>query len=385
VARDFLKWFAPYQFENGKVPCCVDGRGADPVPENDSGGQLIYLAHEVWRFGHDRKLLDELWPRIERAVAYIDELRRQRRTKAWQSEERKIFYGLLPESISHEGYSAKPMHSYWDDFWAVRGLEDAVELANELGHEKKAKEWAAIRDEFTADVLASLDLVIARHKIGYLPGAAELGDFDATSSAIGLAPGRLRSRLPQAALRQTFERYYREAEARWTGKKDWDAYTAYELRNAGALIRLGEKEKAWQVLSWLLADRRPLAWNQMPEVTYREPRTPKFNGDLPHGWVASELLRSVADMFAYENEEGDFELAAGIPMAFFESGRVAVKGLVTPWGRLALSLEKTKDGKARLHAAGLEIPAGRALYFHSPWGERRKVEKLPVEIVFTKP
>ena len=36
------------------------------------------------------------------------------------------FYGLMPASISHEGYSAKPMHSYWDDFWALRGYKDAV-------------------------------------------------------------------------------------------------------------------------------------------------------------------------------------------------------------------------------------------------------------------
>src|SRR5690606_13533285 len=33
VAKEFLAWYAPYQFANGKVPCCVDRRGADPVPE----------------------------------------------------------------------------------------------------------------------------------------------------------------------------------------------------------------------------------------------------------------------------------------------------------------------------------------------------------------
>ncbi len=47
VARDFLTWFAPFQFDDGKVPCCVDRRGADPVPENDSHGELLYLAGRV--------------------------------------------------------------------------------------------------------------------------------------------------------------------------------------------------------------------------------------------------------------------------------------------------------------------------------------------------
>ena len=49
AVRGFLEWYAPYQYPNGKVPCCVDARGADPVPENDSHGQLIYLAMEYYR------------------------------------------------------------------------------------------------------------------------------------------------------------------------------------------------------------------------------------------------------------------------------------------------------------------------------------------------
>jgi hypothetical protein len=36
---------APYQFDNGKVPCCVDDRGSDPVPENDSHGEQTFGDH----------------------------------------------------------------------------------------------------------------------------------------------------------------------------------------------------------------------------------------------------------------------------------------------------------------------------------------------------
>src|ERR1051326_8478679 len=41
--RDYIRWFAQYQFADGKVPCCVDARGADPVAEHDSHGEFIYL------------------------------------------------------------------------------------------------------------------------------------------------------------------------------------------------------------------------------------------------------------------------------------------------------------------------------------------------------
>ncbi len=69
---------------------------------------------------------------------------------------KRAFYGLLPESISHEGYSDKPVHSYWDDAFARKGLADAVELALSLGHPDDARSSAAIRDEFEADLLASI-------------------------------------------------------------------------------------------------------------------------------------------------------------------------------------------------------------------------------------
>ncbi|MFL6674101.1 MAG: discoidin domain-containing protein, partial [Massilia sp.] len=132
VARDYARWFAPYQFENGKVPCCVDRRGSDPVPENDSQGEFIFLAAELWRYTQDRALLGQLWPHVAGAAAYMEQQRQSERSAANQAPGKEALYGLLPASISHEGYSAKPMHSYWDDFWGLRGYRDAAMLAAAL-------------------------------------------------------------------------------------------------------------------------------------------------------------------------------------------------------------------------------------------------------------
>ena len=62
--REFIEWYAPFQYDNGKVPCCVDHRGADPVPEHDSHGQLIYLIAEYVRLTADTGVAIEHWPRI---------------------------------------------------------------------------------------------------------------------------------------------------------------------------------------------------------------------------------------------------------------------------------------------------------------------------------
>jgi hypothetical protein len=60
AVRDFLRWYTPYQLPNGKVPCCVDARGADPVLENDSHGEFIFLVSELFGYTHDRAMLEAI-------------------------------------------------------------------------------------------------------------------------------------------------------------------------------------------------------------------------------------------------------------------------------------------------------------------------------------
>jgi hypothetical protein len=402
VARDFLEWFAPFQFDDGKVPCCVDRRGADPVPENDSHGELLFLAGEYWRFTGDRRTIEKVWPYLSRAAAYIDDLRRQRRTPEYASPAKRIFFGLLPESISHEGYSAHPVHSYWDDFWAMKGLSDAAELARALGREGDARRFAASRDELRSDVHASVRRVIAARGIDFVPGSADLADLDATSTTIALSPGEERSRLPQRELARTFEKYWGSFAARRAGTDGQEGYTPYEWRTVGAFVRLGWRERAKELLEYLFADRRPAAWNQWAEVVWRDPRAPKFIGDMPHGWVGSDYIRSLLDLFAYDRpEDGALVLGAGVPAEWLRAaGGVSLRGLRTRWGRLDLAMREEK-GDLRVSVAGeLQIPPG-GLAVRPPLAVRPRrvtvggkavpfsgtelvVRKVPAEILFAR-
>ncbi|MBO9717118.1 MAG: discoidin domain-containing protein [Pseudoxanthomonas sp.] len=364
VVRDYLEWYAPYQFDNGKVPCCVDDRGSDPVPENDSHGELIFNIAEYWRYTGDRAFLEKMWPHVSGAFGYMEQLRASERTPANRALD-PAFYGMMPASISHEGYSAKPMHSYWDNFWALRGYKDAVEIARALGRDADARRMAAARDEFRADLAASLRAATRRHGIDYLPGAAELGDFDPTSTTIALAPGGEQDWLPRELLENTFERYWREFEQRRDGQREWKDYTPYEWRNVAAFVRLGWRERAWQATEYFFRDRRPQEWNQWAEVVSRTPRTPFFVGDLPHAWVASDFLRSALDMFAYARERDDtLVLAAGVPVDWLDGEGIAIEGLYTPHGRLGYALRRV-DGELRLDvAADAGLPPGGLVL---PW------------------
>jgi hypothetical protein len=363
--REFIEWYAPFQYENGKVPCCVDHRGADPVPEHDSHGELIYLIAEYVRLTGDTSVARTHWPRVLAAVGYIDTLRRQRLTPEYDAPGKRHFRGILPPSISHEGYSAKPMHSYWDDFFALRGLKDAAELGFTLGEIDEARRIAALSDTFRVDLVASIEGAIRHHKIDFIPGAADLGDFDATSTTIALAPGGELRRLPRAAVERTFERYYEEFVKRRDGPQTWEAYTPYEFRVPGSLVRLGWRDRAHEVLDWLFKDRRPPEWNQWPEVVWRDPRIPRFFGDLPHGWVASDFIRSVLDFFAYEDEQetgAALVIGAGVRDEWLREGEgVRVRALPTRFGPVGYDMRAVGDTVVLTFDAGLRLPAAGIL------------------------
>lgn len=363
VATDFLRWYAPYQFDSGKVPCCVDDRGSDPVPENDSQGEFIHAVAEIHRYTGDHALLAAMWPHVEAAVGYMDQLRLGERSGANRALD-PAFYGLMPASISHEGYSAKPMHSYWDDFWALRGYKDAVQVAQWLDKDAAARRFAASRDQFRADLYASIAIATRQRGIDFIPGSAELGDFDPTSTTIALAPGGEQERLPQALLHATFERYWREFVERRDGTREWDAYTPYELRTIGTFVRLGWRDRAQQALEFFFRDQQRPAWNQWAEVVSRTPRKPFFLGDLPHAWVASDYVRSALDLFAYGRESDDaLVLAAGVPADWLAGEGIVVEGLRTPHGVLGYSLGR-QDRILRLRIdAGSHPPGG----FVFPW------------------
>jgi hypothetical protein len=338
VAREFADYYGKYLFPNGKVPCCVDFRGADPVPENDSHGQYIFLLAELYRYTGDRAALERDWPKMRAAWIYMNGLRLSERTPENQTPDRRMLYGLMPPSISHEGYSAKPQYSLWDDFWALRGFKDAADVAAQLG-KPDASAMAAARDEFATDLRAAILAARDHWKIDYIPGATSLGDFDATSTTIALDPGGEQLRLDPKMLNATFERYWREFVARRDGTKIWEDYTPYELRNLSSFVRLGWRDRVQELLTFFFADQRPQGWNGWAEVVGREPRKVRFIGDMPHAWISSDYIRSALDLFAYENQEARrLVLGAGLTPDWLAGKGTAISGLATTYGVLDMTV-----------------------------------------------
>jgi hypothetical protein len=237
------------------------------------------------------------------------------------------------------------------------------------------------------------------HAIDYMPGCAELGDFDATSSTIAIAQAGELDALSRL-LHATFEKYWKDFQSRADGSRQWKDYTPYEWRTVGTFVRLGWRDRAHAAIDFFFrSGARPPAWNQWAEVVGNDAREIRFIGDMPHIWVASDFIRSTLDLFAYERaSDHALVIGAGLPAAWIASKEgVAIAGLRTPYGALGYRVRREND-RVTLHIdKGIAPPGG--FVFASPFesasntringqpatwtGNLLKIASTPADVEFT--
>ncbi len=117
--------------------------------------------------------------------------------------------------------------------------------------------------------------------------------------------------------------------------------------------------RAQELLDYFLEDRRPRPWNQWPEVVGRDPRRPRFVGDMPHAWIASDFIRATLDLFAYERDNDHaIVLAAGVSPRWLDDGGVGVENLRTAYGRVSYTLLRDARRVTLRIAPGSAMPPG---------------------------
>jgi len=344
-AKKYIEWYSDFQFESGKIPCIVDTRGPEPVDEHDSNGEYLFLLKTYFDFAKDTTLIKQHFNNISAAVDWLRFLIEQRKTSKYtENESISAYYGILPESISHEGYSP-PRHSYWDSFFAYRGLIDAVALAEIAGEKEYAAEFKKLFEEFQKNLIHSINQAAKNENVSYIPGCVELGDFDATSTAISVYPTFAYRYLPETLFQNTFDRYTTFFHNRRNDEIWWKDYTPYEVRLITTFIMLKQPDKARDMLDFFLDDIRPQGWNHWAEVVHKGYRANKYIGDMPHTWVGSEYINAIRTMFVYEDfSDTTLYIGAGIDPAWFtEQDEISFSDLHTSFGKISYSVENSSN------------------------------------------
>jgi hypothetical protein len=342
VARDYLRWYADHALhDNGLVSPILndDGsvsRGFGSDIEYDSQGQFVALVAEVARLDGGPETVREYLPKVRLALQFLKQLRERTLEPGYQAEREAAarFRGLIAPSISHEGYSV-PTHSYWDDYWALKGWHDGAWLATALGDAQMdvwaRTQYAVLRESVAASVRAT----IAWNGMTTIPASADMGDVDPTSISIALDPCGQGDLLPADALQRTFTGYLNEVRKRAVPGSQW-SYTPYEFRNVLSFLQLNRRNDGNEVLSTLIRDRRPVGWQVLAEVVHSRLRHAHYLGDMPHTWVGSEYVRALIGMLMHEADD-HLALLPGAPPAWLAGEGASVTELPTAYGRLTMS------------------------------------------------
>jgi hypothetical protein len=346
TARDYLRWYtkhavhpsglvSPILNEDGTV-----NRGFGSDIEYDSQGQFVWLVAEVARLDGGPETVREYREPVQKALRFLQELRERTLVPGYLADQppAERFRGILAPSISHEGYST-PTHSYWDDYWALKGWRDGAWLADAWGDVELAS-WARSQYGLLRESMAaSIRSTMAWKHSEVIPTDADNGSGDPTSVSIALDPCGEDDLLPRDVLEHTFTAYLDGVRKRDTPGSVY-AYTPYEMRNVLTFVHLNRPQDANQLLQRLVRDERPPEWHVLAEVVHSRLRHAKYLGDMPHTWVGAEYVRAVFGMLLHEDGTR-LQLLPGAPPPWLEGTGLRVRGLPTAFGMLSMSAQQS--------------------------------------------
>lgn len=380
TARDYLRWYSDHAVhENGLVsPILNDdgtvntGFGSDI--EYDSQGQLIWLIAEVARLDGGPDSVRDYRPKVKLALKFLQELRERTMAPGYQADREapERFHGIIAPSISHEGYPT-PTHSYWDDYWALKGWHDGAWLAERWGDRETAAWARAQYRALSESVAASIRATMKWKGIDFIPASADLGESDPTSVSIGLDPAGQQALMPAEALALTFARYLDSVRKRDEPNALY-AYTPYEMRNVLTYVHLNQPREADELLTNLLRHRRPAEWQVLAEVVYSDLRHAIYLGDMPHTWIGSEYVRSIFGMLMHEADD-HLALLPGAPPSWVAGDGLSISALPTAYGSLTMSARREGDRLRIQLGPGLRKDAALRV----SWPNREKPLRVTID------
>ena len=379
-AREYLRWYADHGVrDSGMISPILndDGSvngGVGSELEYDSQGEFVSLVADVARLDGGAAGVREYLPSVRGALKFLQTLRERTLVAGYQaaSEMPQRFRGILAPSISHEGYPS-PTHSYWDDYWALKGWHDGAWLARQWRVSDMAT-WAAdqgtaLRDSMATSIRATMDW---KH-IDYVPASADFGDPDPSSVSIALDPCGQQELLPDTALHTTFMRYLEDVRKRALPGARY-VYSPYEFRNVLTFVHLDEPLLAEELLNRLRADRRPFGWQVFAEVVRSPMRSVFYLGDMPHTWVGAEYVRAVIGMLMHEGD-GRLDLLPGVPPDWVTGKGLSIDRLPTAFGELSMSAHQD-ESTLRIELAPTLNPSTEVTV---SWPTRKRPKSVTVD------
>ncbi len=322
--RRALDQFAPRQRR--------DGYYLSQEGEWDSNGEVL------WMLGRFARLAGEP-PSAEWLASAVKGARWIQR-KRLPRDGRRPESGLLPAGFSAEHLGPNDFY-YWDDFWAVAGLQEFSRLPG------VPADLAEECDREATEFLATIERSIPAGPNRRFPGAIPASPYRRMDAG---AIGSIVADYPLQLFRAGDPRILRTADY----LRDHSFHNGVFMQNmihsglnvyltihlAQVWLRAGQPEAVWPLLERIADLASPTG--QWPEAIH--PRTGGgCMGDGQHIWAAAEWLMLMRNLFV--REEGDhLVFGAGLAPAWLSAGPVQLEPTLTPHGPVGVRFTANSIG-----------------------------------------
>lgn len=348
-ARGGLRYLLGFQGEDGGID--ISGKHVKET------GILLWALARHARLTNDKAWLGDVWPNVERGVAYIQNLRRHA-----ASDPKAPNYGLVPEGFGDGGAPGDAVYN--NSQWNLVGLKAAAEAAEWLGKDAEARLWQVEFEDFMARFrkAAQRDARLDKHGNRVMPVSVRI-DEKQYPPHVGqwafehaVFPGKLFAS-DDPLMRSTMASLQaNEQQGMFCGSCDMSRpdlehfiWTYEGSFYAHDWLWLGDGEKAARTLYAYANHASPLGvWREAQTLAKVTPA--QYMGDMPHNWAGAEFIRLVRHLLVLERGK-ELHLFEGLPAAWVKPGAVVrLREVLTDFGPINLELRVASDARtARLH------------------------------------
>jgi hypothetical protein len=343
-ARNSIQYTLKQQQENGAFQVLAP----QYFKEN---GIVTWTAIRHALLSQDKAWLQSVWWRIEKAIAYIQELRKQAST-----DPNAPWYGINTPGEIDGGIAGHATGfkygEYSNAYWNLTGIKAAIFAANWLGKSDQAKQWQQDYDSFYNRVRETMKRDVRKDAAGntYLPILMENVTNAAPQRAQwsfcqAVYPGQIFDKndtlvAGNLAMLENTEQEGMVVGTGWMSDGIWNYFASFY---GHAWLWQGNGQKAAECLY-------AMANHASPTLVWREEHNTNDNaygfvGDMPHNWASAEFVRLTTHLLAIDRGN-ELHLLEGLPPQWAKPGaRTTLNGIATPFGNLNMEVAVDKTGK----------------------------------------
>lgn len=312
------------------------GAWQTPIGQLDGQGQALWALVHHFELSGNLDWLRTVYPNIRKGAGWIRDVTGQMQFVT-EDGDRPIYYGLLPAA---EGEAIGQGYIYYHDYWAVLGLQMAIEAAKAVGEQSDTGWMTDTYHAFCTNLSASVKLAFKR--VGgnqYIPATPfhSVSQFDIWGSIAALYPTQfLEANDPMMS--QTLDMMRRNCQE--------DEYTYFNRRKIWTYITVDwamcyllrdDLEMFFRLYDGYVAHASPT--NGWTEEMFLETR--QGTGDMPHGWAAAQYIHLHRNSLIYEDKDA-LQLCWGAREAWLTKG-ISVHRAPTKFGIVDFELRQSGE------------------------------------------